>query len=58
MHYKDTWVQSLKDSHPASQARDAMVADFWKDIYVLEKKLMELGVDTRDVTQHSSIKWF
>ncbi|BDA50077.1 probable Egl nine homolog 3 [Coccomyxa sp. Obi] len=58
VHYKDTWVQSLKDSHPESKARDAMIAEFWNDIHVLEKKLTELGIDTRDVTHNSSIKWF
>ncbi len=58
MHYKDTWVQSLKDSHPESQARDAMVAEFWKDIHVLENNLTALGIDTCDVTQKASFKWF
>ncbi|CAL8465421.1 g4957 [Coccomyxa elongata] len=58
VHYKDTWVQSIKDSHPESQARDAMIAQFWKDTHVLEKNLTALGLDTRDVTQNSFIKWF
>ena len=58
VHYKDTWVQSLKDSHPETPGRDAMIAEFWKDTHVLEEKLTELGVDTCDVTQYSSMKWF
>jgi hypothetical protein len=37
--YQDAWAASIEESHPASAARDALLATFWREVGVIEKAL-------------------
>lgn len=60
VHLKDIWANSLIESHAESEARDAMLATFWKEVEQLQGKLNEFGFESVDFTNssHTSIQWF
>ena len=60
VHLKDVWAKSLIESHAKSEARNAMLVTFWKEVEKLQGKLKELGLEDVNVTDTdwSSVKWF
>lgn len=60
VQYQDTWAQSLIESHAESTARDAMLADFWKEVQLLQQVLRNLGIKADDVDKSKTVsfQWF
>ncbi len=60
VHLKDSWAQSLIESHADSEARTSMLATFWKEVEFLQQRCKILGLDGIEVSKlkHAPVQWF
>ncbi|EIE23118.1 hypothetical protein COCSUDRAFT_29112 [Coccomyxa subellipsoidea C-169] len=60
VHLKDSWAQSLIESHADSEARTSMLATFWREVELLQQKIKILGLDGIEVSKlkHAPVQWF